>query len=198
MEPPGERCWGWQHLAQGNQRGTKVPILCHCVKASVLGMAFKLRGSNNPSEKEFLAFLWLTQRQISDSTEISRADFDLLSLNERMMPKGLESLSCCTLLKSMRQHHVMPAEDTAWFILFLGCKCEISQCNWIFWNPSPFALSCLSPNYLVQSTPGRKFRCWLWVILKYFFILTFKRNSIHDIVSNSWESGDTVRGINIL
>lgn len=98
---------------RGNWRGTKVPILCHRVKASVLGMAFKLRGSNNPSEKELLAFLWLTPRQISDSTEISRADFDLLSLNERMMPKGPESLSCCTLLKSMRQHHVMPAEDMA-------------------------------------------------------------------------------------
>lgn len=117
---------------RGNRRGTKVPILCHRVKASMLGMAFKLRGSNNPSEKELLAFLWLTPRQISDSTEISRVDFDLLSLNERMMPKGPESLSCCTLLKSMRQHHVIPAEDTAWFILFLGCKCGNSQCNGYF------------------------------------------------------------------
>lgn len=42
---------------------------------------------------------WLTQRQISDSAETSGVDFDLLSLNERIMPKGPKSLSCCILLK---------------------------------------------------------------------------------------------------
>lgn len=53
----------------------------------------------------------------------SEVCFYLLSLNERIMPKGPESLSCCTLLKPMRQHHITPTKDMA---LFLGCKYKIS------------------------------------------------------------------------
>lgn len=155
--------------AGGTGEGQRSPSSAGRVKASVLGMTLKSWGSNNPSEKEFLAFLWLTQKQISDSTEVGRVYFDLLSLNERITPKGLESLNCCTLLKSMRQHRVIPAEDMAWFILFLGCKCEISQWKRLFWDLSPFALSCLSPNYFVWSTRGRKFTCWFWDILKIFY-----------------------------
>lgn len=85
---------GWEELKRG-ETPHSLQVRSYCISFSRQFINYE--AVIIPLKKSF----WLSSGlpKGCDSAEISGVDFDLLSLNERIMPRGPESLSCCTLLK---------------------------------------------------------------------------------------------------
>lgn len=129
-------------------------------KIYILGIIYyEIQGCDNPSKKNsWLSSILPKGRSMTPKKSV-KVILIFLSLNKRILPKGPDSLSCCTLLKPMRQHHIIPAKDMA-----LICFVSGTQIQNVLMGTDisrSFSFSCFKlyffPNYLVLNRPGRKF-----------------------------------------